>query len=64
MNRDAKRINSSSRREIDIIKGYILTGTRPFDGVGYPFKKALSELRKKGVQIKYNRKTAMYVKVQ
>jgi len=36
--------------------------TGRFDGDGYAFKKAVSELRKQGVQIRYDRKNACYVR--
>ena len=60
MYRGAKRINPSSRREIDIIKSHILSSKRGFDGSGYPFKKAVSELRQQGKIIQYDSTTCLY----
>ncbi|MEM7298663.1 MAG: hypothetical protein AAF391_10410 [Bacteroidota bacterium] len=63
MNRDAKNISSNHRPEIEKIKGYIRATTNSFDGVGYPFKQAIKELRNEGYTIKLNRTTWMYEKV-
>ena len=64
MNRFSKRINSSLRREIDIAKGYIKSSTRGFDGCGYPFKKALSEVRKEGYVVKYVKEKCHYILIK
>lgn len=63
MNRYSKRINPSFRPQIERIKGYIRAERGPFDGDGYPFKKALSELRKEGYTIKYDRINCHYIKI-
>lgn len=63
MTKGAKTISRSWRREIDIIKNNILMTSKPFDGTGYPFKQAVSELRKEGLKIEYNREIASYVKL-
>jgi hypothetical protein len=64
MNKNSKRINSSCRREIHTIKGNILASrTGKFDGNGYAFKKAISELRKQGIVIKYDKQNAYYRRI-
>lgn len=63
MQRGAKNISSSWSREISIIKGNIRDAKAGFDGTGYPFKKALSELRKEGMKIKYDSERALYFKL-
>ena len=61
MNKDAKRIDSSFKAEICRIKGYILNSSgRGFDGDGYPFNQAVRQLRKRGVNIVYDRKKCSY----
>jgi hypothetical protein len=51
----------SCRGMITRIKTNIINSNgKYFDGDGYPFKKALSELRKEGVIILYDRKEYMY----
>ena len=55
------RRKKSWRGVIDTLKNNIRFNTRPFDGCGYPFKKALSELRREGVNIKYIRKMCHYI---
>ncbi|MEI8659401.1 hypothetical protein [Vibrio sp. Hal054] len=62
MQRGAKRISNSSRREIDNIKSNIRSAVRPFDGDGHPFRQALKELRNEGMIIKYVRVKCHYVK--
>ncbi|UTZ34954.1 hypothetical protein HB762_27205 (plasmid) [Vibrio campbellii] len=62
MQRGAKRISNSHRREIDNIKSNIRCSVRPFDGDGYPFKQALKELRDEGMNITYVRDKCHYVK--
>jgi hypothetical protein len=64
MNRFSKRINPSSRREIDIIKGNIKSSIRGFDGCGYPFRKALSEVRKEGFLVKYVKEKCHYILIK
>jgi hypothetical protein len=61
MNRFSKRINPSFRREIDRIKSYIKSSNRPFYGDSYPFKKALSEVRKEGYLVKYVKEKCHYI---
>jgi hypothetical protein len=63
MNRDAKTISSSCRPEIERVKSYILDAVRPFDGDGYIFRTALSELRKEGVKIAYIKNKCHYIKL-
>lgn len=60
MNKDAKRINPSQRPQIEMYKGHIRSSKRGFDGDGYPFHKAIKELRKEGYKIIYNRAKALY----
>ena len=61
MVRGKKRINPSSRPQIDVVKSYIISSNgRFFDGSGYVFKKALSEVRRSGVAVKYYRNNCMY----
>ncbi|MBC5853255.1 hypothetical protein [Vibrio metschnikovii] len=62
MQRGAKTISNSHRREIENIKGNIRSSVRPFDGSGYPFKQAIKELRNEGVKITYVREKCHYVK--
>jgi hypothetical protein len=64
MNRFSKRINPSFRREIDIIKSDIKSSTTGFDGCGYPFKKALSEVRKEGYLVKYVKEKCHYILIK
>lgn len=61
MNRNAKNISSSLRPQIEIVKGYIRSSERPFDGDGYVFQKAVSELRKSGWVIKFIRAKDHYL---
>lgn len=63
MNKDAKRINPSLRPQIEKVKGYIRDSLRPFDGNGYIFKTAISELKKEGLQIKYIKEKCHYIKI-
>ena len=56
-----KTISSSQRPQIEKIKCNIRNSVRPFDGEGYTFKKALSELRKEGLKITYVRSKCHYV---
>lgn len=60
MNRHAKSIKSTLRPQIENIKGYILDSKRGFDGTGYAFKKAMSELRRDGHSINYDIKKCLY----
>ena len=65
MNRDAKKINSSSRPDIEKVKSYIrMDDGRGFDGDGYVFKTAVREMKKElepqGQTIKLNRTDWMY----
>lgn len=54
VNRNAKSIKSNHRPEIERIKGYIRDSkSNGFDGSGYPFKKAIIELKQEGYNIKY-----------
>jgi hypothetical protein len=62
MNRFSKRINPLCRPEIDRLKFNIKHSTGYFDGDGYIFKTAISELRKEGFRIVYNREKCMYMK--
>lgn len=55
MVRGKKTISRSLRGQIDTLKSLIRNSTRNFDGTGSAFKKAISELRKEGVKIKYDR---------
>lgn len=61
MNRDAKRISSNNRPQIDTIKGYIMGTIRPFDGDGYSFRQAVKELRADGWRIVHRRAMCHYV---
>ena len=63
MDRNKKRIVPSSRPQIENIKCHIRNATRPFDGDGYPFKQAIAELRKEGLQIKYISDKCHYIKI-
>tara|TARA_R110000824_G_scaffold154155_2_gene326096 strand:- start:302 stop:502 length:201 start_codon:yes stop_codon:yes gene_type:complete len=63
MNRNAKRISSSLRPNIDRVKGFILEAInkgKSFDVDGYVGKTALSEVRKLGYNIKYFRDECHY----
>jgi hypothetical protein len=60
MNKDAKRLSNSLRNQIYIQKMNIINSKSYFDGTGYAFKKALSELRKQGFHISYNKAKCMY----
>ena len=63
MNRDAKRISSSLRPDIDRVKGFILEAVnkgKTFDVDGYFGKTALSEVRKLGYNIKYFKNKCHY----
>jgi hypothetical protein len=62
MNRFSKTIKSTMRPQIENIKCNIREGSRPFDGDGYTFKKALAELRKEGLEIKYVAEKCHYIK--
>lgn len=59
MNRGAKRINPSGRAKIDTAKSLIRNATSPFDGDGF-VKTAISELRKEGFEIIYDRDKCRY----
>lgn len=61
MVRGKKTISNSQRPQIEKIKCNIRNSIRPFDGEGYCFKKALSELRKEGLQIAYIRTKCHYI---
>lgn len=63
MNRDAKTISCSQRPDIERVKSYIINSIRPFDGSGYVFKTALSELRKQGLNIVYIKEKCHYIKI-
>uniref|UniRef100_A0A6M3XXN9 Uncharacterized protein n=1 Tax=viral metagenome TaxID=1070528 RepID=A0A6M3XXN9_9ZZZZ len=61
MNRDAKRISISLRPEIELTKSNIRnTNGHGFCGTGYVFKKALSELRKSGAVIVFDKNVCSY----
>lgn len=60
MPRGNKNISSNVRPEIERVKGYIRSSTRPFDGDGYIFQTAVKELRKEGYTIKRNRDKCNY----
>lgn len=60
MNRDNKRISPNFSAQIGICIGHILNSKGFFDGDGYPFKKAISKLRKNGHIIKYYKEKGMY----
>jgi len=62
MNRDSKTISNSLRPKISTMKSLIRNSTRPFDGSGYVFKTALSELRKEGLKIQYIKDKCHYIK--
>lgn len=64
MNKDAKNISSTLRPEIERVKGYIRDTRRPFDGNGYVFRTALTELRREGFYIRYDRKQCHYTKIE
>jgi hypothetical protein len=63
MNSDSKNIKSSLRPEIERVKGFIRDAVRPFDGSGYVFKTALSEIRKEGTHILFVREKCHYIKI-
>jgi hypothetical protein len=59
MNAGAKRINPSGRAKIDTAKNLIRFSTSPFDGGGF-VKTAISELRKEGIEIIYDKNKCRY----
>ncbi len=60
MNRYSKTISNSSRPVIDNLKNKFRFTSNPFDGNGYPFKQAISELRKEGIPIVYDKNMCRY----
>lgn len=60
MHTGSKRINPSFRAQIDTMKNNFRFINSPFDGVGYPFKQAIKELRKEGVDIIHDKKMCRY----
>jgi hypothetical protein len=60
MMKGAKRINPNCRWQIETTKNLIRYANNPFDGSGYIFKQALSEIRKEGVPIIYDKKNCRY----
>jgi len=60
MTKGKKRINPNSRGIIDSLKNKMRFAPNPFDGGGHPFKTAISELRKEGVEIKHNKNKQHY----
>lgn len=63
MKTDKKRISTNFNMQVGIIRSAILNlrGTgRGFDGDDYPFKKAVRELRKEGINIVYDRERCSY----
>lgn len=65
MNRDAKRISTSFRSEIERTKSAIRNSNgRGFDGMGYVFKQAVKELREKGMNIVYDKEKCSYFVIE
>lgn len=63
MNRHAHTIKNTHRREIEIMKGYIRQGARPFMvEKGYIFQTARKELKAEGIVLHFNRETGNYEK--
>ena len=61
MNKDAKRINPNFTADISRVEGYIRSSNgKGFSGNGYVFKKAIQNLRKKGMVIIYNKEKCSY----
>lgn len=60
MKAGTKRINPSSRPQIDTLKSNMRFTTSPFDGDGNPFKTAIQELRKEGLNIVYDKAKCRY----
>ena len=61
---DKKTISSSQRPDIERVKGFIRDACRPFDGSGYIFKTALSEIRKEGLTVLYIKEKCHYIKIE
>lgn len=64
MNHRAKRIKPTLRPSIENVKVLIRDAQRPFDGDGYVFMTALSEVRKEGLTVRYAREKDHYVVVR
>ena len=60
MQQGSKRISPNSRGRILTLKKAFMYSKNPFDGNGHIFKTAISELRKEGVKIIYDRKKCRY----
>lgn len=60
MIRGKKRINPNCRGNIETLKSNIRHSKNPFDGTGYMFKKSVSELRKEGIKIIYDKQKCRY----
>jgi len=61
MNRHSKRIATNFKQNISVIMANIENSNgRGFDGVGYPFQKAISNCRKNGLKIRYDRRICSY----
>jgi len=60
MNKDKKRITTNAAMKVATIKSNMRNSINPFDGSGVWFNKALSELRKEGVNIVFDRKMHRY----
>lgn len=63
MNRHSKRISNSLRPRIDTLKCMIRYAPAPFDGYGL-LKTAISELRKEGLVIIYDKQYCRYYNPQ
>lgn len=55
-----KTISNSVRPQIDTLKSHFRFAKNPFDGSGYAFKTAISELKKEGVNIIRDKKMCRY----
>ena len=64
MKAGSKRINPSSRPQIDTLKSKMRFSTNPFDGTGHVFKQAIKELREEGINIKRDAKMCRYYNIQ
>lgn len=60
MTRNNKSIKSNGRGVIDTLKSNIRHTSKPFDGSGYYFKTAITELKKEGLEIIYDNDKCRY----
>lgn len=64
MTRGSKTISNSLRPKIENVKNMMRFAENPFDGSGIIFKTALSEIRKEGIEIVYDKTKCRYYNVK